>query len=68
MKAFRKRLKLTQLDADSSIGGRGLSHGSRAQIVAIQPPYQYPAVIWETLAGLGRLKDVGHGLYEAPRE
>jgi hypothetical protein len=68
MKAYRKRLKLTQLDVDSTIGGRGLSSGSRGQIVAIQPPNQYPPVVWETLAGLGRLKSAGHGLYEAPRE
>jgi len=67
MKAYRKRLKLTQLDAASTIGGRGLSSGSRAEIVAIQPPNQYPREVWETLAGLGRLVSAGHGLYEVPK-
>ena len=40
-KAFKKRLKLTQLDFDSRIGASPLS-GHASQMVAITPPKEYP--------------------------
>ena len=42
LKAFRKRLRLTQLDEESKLGGGPLSH-NRARIVAITPPNQFAA-------------------------
>src|SRR5262245_52871583 len=47
LKAFRKRLKLTRLDAESSIAGGPLSKGKGAEIVAIMPPTQFPQAVWE---------------------
>ena len=63
LKAFRKRLKLTQLDEESKLGGGPLSHG-RARIVAIMPPNQFPQAVWDELVKQGKLKKAGGGTYE----
>ena len=42
MKAFKKRLKLTALDEDSSLGRGPFSSGAKG-VYAIQPPNQFPA-------------------------
>ena len=66
-KAFKKRLKLTQLDDES-----GLSRGSKtSRIVGITPPTGFPAAVWEELVALGKLRREGHGMYSLappPRE
>jgi hypothetical protein len=64
LKAFRKRLKVTRLDAESSLGGGALSGGRASGIVAIRPPEQYPQEIWDRLVEDGKLRRAGHGLYE----
>jgi hypothetical protein len=63
-KAFKKRLKLTRLDAESNISGGPLSSGRKSDIVAITPPNQFPLEIWEELVRQGKLKRAGHGTYE----
>ena len=63
LKAFRKRLKLTQLDAESNLGGGPMSGGAKSGIVAITPPNQYPRSVWETLVKQGKLKNASHGMY-----
>jgi len=63
LKAFKKRLKLTQLDEESKLGGGPLSH-SRARIVAITPPNQFAPAVWEELVKQGKLKKAGGGMYE----
>ena len=68
MRAFKKRLKLTRLDADSSLGGGPLSGGRDSGIVAIQPPSQYPREVWDKLVEIGKLRRVEGGLYEINRE
>ena len=67
LKAFKKRLKLTRLDAESSISGGPLSHG-RANIVAITPPNQFAQTVWDELVRQGKLKKAGHGTYELTAE
>lgn len=64
LKAFKKRLKLTKLDYESRLGYGPMSNGGKSQVVAITPPNQYPMELWQLLAKQGRLKHVGHGLYE----
>ncbi len=64
MKAFKKRLKLTRLDADSGLGVGPMSGGRSSGIVAIMPSAQYRQAIWDELVARGRLKASGHGLYE----
>jgi hypothetical protein len=64
LKAFRKRLKLTQLDDQSRIGVGPMSSGRQSGIVAITPPDQFPQAVWDELARQGKLKRTGQGLYE----
>ncbi len=63
-KAFKKRLKLTQLDEESNIGGGPLSGGRHSSIVAIMPPSQFPQAVWDELVRQGKLKKAGGGTYE----
>ncbi len=64
MKAFKKRLKLTRLDDESSLGRGPMSGGKSSGIVAIMPPNQYPKAVWNELVARGRLKYAGQGLYQ----
>ncbi len=63
MKAFRKRLKVTQLDEESKLGPR-IVGGKRASVVAITPPSQFPRAIWDALVTQGKLKRSGGGMFE----
>lgn len=64
MKAYRKSLKVTRLDAESKIGGGPMSAGRESGIVGIVPPPRYPREVWQELARQGRLVDDGRGTYE----
>jgi hypothetical protein len=63
LKAFKKRMKLTQLDDDSKLGHSPLT-ASKAKVVSIQPPAGFGKEIWEELADKGYLKRDGSGFYE----
>jgi hypothetical protein len=63
-KAFKKRLKLTRLDADSKVGHGPLSGTGKTEIVSIQPPLGFGKEIWEELADKGYLRRDGKGFYE----
>lgn len=62
-KAFKRRLKLTQLDDSSRIGRGPMSSGHGSSIAGITPPDQYPAEVWEELVKQGKLKRAGQGMY-----
>lgn len=62
--AFRKRIKMTQLDDDSRLGRSPLSGSGREKVVAIQPPAGFGRAVWEELADLGYLKRYTTGFYE----
>ncbi len=64
MKAFKKRLKVTQVDDESRLGYGPMSGGGGSNIVAITPPNQYPKALWEELVRRGKLKPAGQGTYE----
>jgi hypothetical protein len=66
-KAFKKRLKLTRLDAESSLGGGPLT-GNKAKIVAIAPPDGFAPAVWAELVRQGKLKKAGGGTYELVAE
>ena len=69
MKAYRKRLKITVLEAESSIAGGPMSAGRRSNIVGITPPERYPRAVWDELVRQGRLLSSGRGgTYELPPE
>jgi hypothetical protein len=67
-KAFKKKLKLTRLDAESNLGGGPLSSGRGSGIVAITPPHQFPPAVWEELVKQGKLKRAGGGTFEVAEE
>jgi len=67
-KAFKKRLKLTQLEEDSKLGRNPLTSGRRADIVAISPPNQFPQAVWDELVKQGKLKKASQGMYELAGE
>src|SRR5262245_51522386 len=52
-KAFKKRLKLTRLDAESNLNYRPTSTGKGSGIVAISPPNQFPQAVWDELVKQG---------------
>jgi len=66
MRAFRKRLGVTLLDAESSVGGGPMSGGRSSDIAGITPPRDYPREIWLELARQGRLVNAGQGVFELP--
>ena len=66
MKAYRKSLKITRLDAESTVGGGPMSSGRQSGIVAITPPPRYPREVWDELVRQGRLIDAERGMYELP--
>ena len=68
MKAFKKRLKLSRLDDESSLGVGPMSGGKSSGIMAIQPPATYSKAVWEALVAKGKLEYVGHGLYQIVRQ
>lgn len=63
-KAFKKRLKLTQLDEDSKVSQRPTTSGGSSVIVAISPPSQFGKAVWDELVKQGKLKKAGQGMYE----
>ena len=62
-KAFKKRLKMQQLEEDSRLGHSPLT-GSKTTIVSIQPPLGFGKDVWEELADQGYLKRDGRGFFE----
>ena len=68
MKAFKKRLKVTRLDAESRISANPLSTGRGSGIVAINPPYEFPIEVWDELVKQGKLKRAGGGTYQLVEE
>jgi hypothetical protein len=63
-KAFKKRLKVTQLDDDSKMTRRPTTSGGSSSIVAIVPPNQFGKTVWDELVKEGKLKKAGQGMYE----
>ncbi len=68
LKAFKKRLKFTQLDDESRIGRGPMSSGQRSFIAAITPPDQYPRSVWEELVAQGKLNHASHGMYSLAQQ
>ncbi|MDB5292883.1 MAG: hypothetical protein JWL69_4124 [Phycisphaerales bacterium] len=62
-KAFKKRVKILQLEEDSRLGHSPLT-GSKNKIVSIQPPSGFGKEIWQELADQGYLKRDSGGFFE----
>ena len=67
-KAFRKKLKVTRLDAESGLNYGPTTGGKKFDIVAITPPQQFPKAVWDELVKQGKLKHAGQGTYELVEE
>jgi hypothetical protein len=63
LKAYKKRLKMQQLEEDSKLGHSPLT-GSKTKIISIQPPLGFGREVWEELADKGYLKRDGGGFFE----
>ncbi len=63
LKAFKKRVKMHQLEDDSTLGRSPLT-GARSKIVSIQPPSGFGRDVWDQLADKGYLKRDSGGFYE----
>ncbi len=61
-RAFKKKLKLQQLEDDSKLG-RAKTTGQRTTVLSIQPPSGFGREIWGVLAARGFLKPDGGGCY-----
>ena len=61
-RAFKKKLKLQQLEDDSKLG-RAKTTGQRTQVLAIVPPSGFGRDIWPVLTARGFLKHDGGGCY-----
>lgn len=61
--AFKKRLKLTQLEQDSKLGRSPLSSG-KSRVAAITPPREFPRAVWDELFAQGKIRPVGGGMFE----
>lgn len=68
LKAFRKRLKLVRLDAESTVGGGPMSAGRESSIIGVRPPDQYPQEVWDELVRQKRLIAAPDGTCELPPE
>lgn len=62
-KAFKKRIKILQLEEDSRLGHSPLT-GSKNKIVSIQPPTGFGKEVWQELADQGYLKRDSGGFFE----
>ena len=61
--AFRKRLKLTVLDEQSTLGRSPLTKGAGSAVAVVAPPVEWPAEVWQELVRQGKLRYAGGGLY-----
>jgi hypothetical protein len=68
MTAFRKSLKITRLNDESSLTRNPMTQGRSSRILGMTPPSRYPPAVWSELARQGRLIDAKHGIYELPPE
>ena len=65
LRAFRKRSDLTRLDEESRISSHSpTSKGACPHAAAIIPPNEWPDSVWQELVRQGKIRCIGHGLYE----
>ncbi len=64
-KAFKKRLKINQLDDESRLGHGPMSGGSgKGKIMSIRPPSGFAPEVWQALVQRGFLKRDTVGFFE----
>ena len=68
MKAFRKSLKVTQLDDESRIGRNPMTDGGASSITGIMAPPRFSRDVWSELVRRGELRGGRQGVYELAKE
>ncbi len=63
LKTFRRRIKFSQLDAQSKLARSPLSSGASHQINSMIPPREFPLEVWDALVQAGKLRREGQGFY-----
>lgn len=63
LKTFRRRIKFSQLDAESRLARSPLSGGSSHRIESMTPPREFPLEVWDALVQAGKLRREGAGFY-----
>ncbi len=63
LRAFRTKLKATQLDEDSRLGVGPLS-SEKGKVDAIEPPREFPLPVWNELVRQGQLKKARGGFLQ----
>jgi hypothetical protein len=58
-KAFKKKIKATQLDEESRLGRGPMSGGGSNRITAVSPPGGFGREIWDALVTKGYLRRDG---------
>lgn len=64
LKAFKKRLKLTRRDNESSFASRATTGGRVSGIFAIGLPDGFSAEVWGELVRLNKIKRAGGNTFE----
>lgn len=62
--AFSKRFALTMLDEESKLGRNPCTKGAKSSVSGIAPPREWPEPVWRELVRQGKLRYIGHGLYQ----
>lgn len=68
LKAFRKRVSVTRLDDESTLGRSPLTKGASSGPLTIIPPIEWPDEVWRELVRQGKLRDAGRGFYEVVKQ
>ncbi len=68
LQAFRKRLKLTMLDEESTLGRSQLTKGHSDGLDAMVPPAGWPDSVWQELVRQGKLRYIGNGFYKQAKQ
>ena len=63
LKAFKKRMKLTQLDDESRVGRSPMSGGQKSSIAAIRSARPISACHLGRACEQGKLTNASHGMY-----
>ena len=68
LKAFKKRLKVTRLDDESTVGGGAMSGGKTSSIVGVRLPDGFRPEVWAALEAKGRIRRIGPHQYELVKQ
>ena len=63
LKMYRRRMKFSRLDRESTLGVGPMSGGANHRIESMIPPKEFPLAVWDALVLAGKLRREGQGFY-----